>query len=150
MSNNGTIDLSMGKIIYLRQEKTTDTNAHSHLARTYQAKLAQMDDSSEMLAYIQMNLPKDLPKGTLAQFKLDLTFDSTRRLHLLYVLSTPFAAGLPITFAGPCAKSVLYGCMEWLVKIKPRKNCQVDPIDGIIPHYITPIPLFEKRKGVPR
>ena len=134
---------AMGRIYaFPLQQKAQN---RTRLMESYRLKLIELDDAPDMLAFIQLSLPTDLPEAKLQNFKLDLTYNNGRRCFVLYVSAIPQTAGMPFTFVGPCAKSVLYGCIDRLFNISPIAPKRIDPIEGIKPLYVGPLAIFEKK-----
>lgn len=100
--------------------------------------LLSMADSSDMLPYIQGELPRLNPN--LGNITVDVSCDEIKGIFNVYVLGN--YPGMPLTFRSKCLKSCLLRCAQHLCQLEAPKIDASAAIQGIQPIYVRPLPEF--------
>lgn len=101
--------------------------------------LLSMADSSEMLRYLQGELPRLNPN--LGKITLDVSFNDEKGMYIVHILGN--YPGMPLVFRSKCLKSCLLRCAQHLCQLDaPKVNASV-AIQGIQPIYVRPLPEFQ-------
>lgn len=100
--------------------------------------LLSMSDSSEMLPYLQGELPRLNPN--LGEITLDVSCGDKKGIYIVYILGN--YPGMPLTFRSKCLKSCLLRCAQHLCQLDAPKIDASAAIQGIQPIYVRPLPEF--------
>lgn len=113
-------------------------SANAFLTRVRPALLG-LSDSSEMMLYLQKQLPTINPH--LGPITFDTVCDENKELFTVYVLGS--YPGMPLTFRSRCLKSCYLHCAQHLCALTAPRTNERHTIRGIAPIYVRPLPEFK-------